>query len=606
MNKLENLDLNLCLTFLTVAKSGSISKAANELYVSQPAISYNIKILEERLNCKLFNRTAKGVELTAEATKLMYYVENAYNTLQTGFKMLNDSNDLLQGEIKIGVPTHICIFLVSDIIESFNAKYPGIKFSIVNRSTSEMIDMLERRELDIIIDNYPVYSSREDISILDLIEIDNTFVASNKYSNLIKDNNRISVNELKKYPLLLHPEKTSTRKELEEMMQQNSYSKFNPNIEVATTEVMLELVKKGLGIGYFARMSIAELIRTGELIEIPVKEKLPKTKICMVYIKELLTNAPKKFINIIKEKTDMLKSLKEKNIRLILLQDCMYKCEICHSEGIKNKKINLLSPKDIQYMYKVINKNYGISTVHLTGGDPLLKKNLEDIILCLKEERATVKMTTNGYLLDENMWIGKLIDKINISVYSIDKQQYEKISGIKGSYDRVMNAIKELRFKYPTLKICINTVFMKNINDQIEDIEALIKFTMSIKADLKFIEIYPDSLKEFVSIEKIVQKIKKLGYKNTSSNFREQIYSKGDHNVYIQKCSCSAISKMKDKEKECRENNDFYITQDGAINLCRKSEKIVNLYDMIKNRKDEELVKTIKEVYNVMGNGCKC
>lgn len=215
-------------------------------------------------------------------------------------------------------------------------------------------------------------------------------------------------------------------------------------------------------------------------------------------------------------------------------------------------------------------------------------------------------MTTNGYLLDENMWIGKLIDKINISVYSIDKQQYEKISGIKGSYDRVMNAIKELRFKYPTLKICINTVFMKNINDQIEDIEALIKFTMSIKADLKFIEIYPDSLKEFVSIEKIVQKIKKLGYKNTSSNFREQIYSKGDHNVYIQKCSCSAISKMKDKEKECRENNDFYITQDGAINLCRKSEKIVNLYDMIKNRKDEELVKTIKEVYNVMGNGCKC
>lgn len=219
MNKLENLDLNLCVTFLNVAKFGSISKAADALYVSQPAISYNIKTLEEKLNCKLFNRTAKGVELTTEATKLMYYVENAYNTLQTGFKMLNDSNDLLQGEIKIGVPTHICIFLVSDIIESFNAKYPGIKFSIVNRSTNEMIDMLERRELDIIIDNYPVFSSREDINIIDLMEIDNIFVASNKYSNLIKDNNRISVNDLKKYPLLLQPEKTSTRKELEAMMQ---------------------------------------------------------------------------------------------------------------------------------------------------------------------------------------------------------------------------------------------------------------------------------------------------------------------------------------------------------------------------------------------------
>ncbi len=606
MNKLENLDLNLCVTFLNVAKSGSISKAADELYVSQPAISYNIKTLEEKLNCKLFNRTAKGVELTAEAKKLMYYVENAYNTLQTGFKMLNDSNDLLQGEIKIGVPTHICIFLVTDIIESFNAKYPGIKFSIVNRSTSEMIDMLERRELDIIIDNYPVYSSRDDISIIDLMEIDNTFVASNKYFDLIKDNKKISVNELKKYPLLLQPEKTSTRKELEGMMQQNSYSKFNPNIEVATTEVMLELVKKGLGIGYFARMSVTELIRKGELIEIPVEEKLPKTKICMVYVKELLTNAPKKFIDIIEEKTDMLKSLKEKTIRLILLQDCMYKCEFCHSEGIKSKKKNLLTPNDIQYMYKLINKNYEINTVHLTGGDPLLKENLKEIILKLKEEKATIKMTTNGYLLDENMWIGELIDKINISVYSIDRQQYEKVSGIKGSYDRVMNAIRELRFKYPTLKICINTVLMKNINDQIEEIEALIKFTMSIKADLKFIEIYPESLKEFVSIEKIVQKIKKIGYKNTSSNYREQIYSKGDHNINIQRCSCSAISKMKNKEKSCRENNDFYITQDGEVNLCRKSEKVVNLYDIIKNRKDEELVKKIKEVYNAMGKECNC
>lgn len=63
-------------------------------------------------------------------------------------------------------------------------------------------------------------------------------------------------------------------------MKQNSLDKFTPNIEVATTEVMLELVKKGLGIGYFARMSVSKLIQDGELIEIPIKEDLPKTKIC--------------------------------------------------------------------------------------------------------------------------------------------------------------------------------------------------------------------------------------------------------------------------------------------------------------------------------------
>ena len=107
LENFDNIDLNLCKCFLVVAKSGSISKAAEILYVSQPAISRNIKLLEESLECKLFNRTAKGVELTADAERLMYYFENAYNTMKTGFKLLKDSNDLLKGQIKIGVPTHI-------------------------------------------------------------------------------------------------------------------------------------------------------------------------------------------------------------------------------------------------------------------------------------------------------------------------------------------------------------------------------------------------------------------------------------------------------------------------------------------------------------------
>lgn len=100
MEELNNIDLNLCKSFIAVAKSGSISKAAEMLYVSQPAVSRNIKMLEDRLGCKLFNRTAKGVELTVDAEKLMYYVENAYNTIKTGFKVLNDSNDLLKGEVR--------------------------------------------------------------------------------------------------------------------------------------------------------------------------------------------------------------------------------------------------------------------------------------------------------------------------------------------------------------------------------------------------------------------------------------------------------------------------------------------------------------------------
>lgn len=605
MEELNNIDLNLCKSFVAVAKSGSISKAAEMLYVSQPAVSRNIKILEDRLECKLFNRTAKGVELTADAQKLMYYMENAYNTIKTGFKVLNDSNDLLKGEVRIGVPTHICIFLVSDIIEAFNKNYPGIKFSIVNRSTTEMVDMLEKRELDLIIDSYPIESSREDIVVDDLIEVDNCFVASNKYAKLISNSKAISINELSQYPLLLQQAKTSTRKALDNILG-GSLEIFEPNIEVATTEVMLDLVKKGLGIGYFAKMSVMDKLQSGELIEIPIKEELPKTKIGIVYIKEFLTSAPKKFVEIVKEKANMLNSLKQKTIRLILLQDCVYNCEFCHKEGIKTKKESLMTPDDIEYMYSVLNNRYGIKTVQLTGGEPLLKENLKEIITNLKKHGANIKVTTNGYLLEDNMWIGEMVDKLNISLHSFDKNKYQSISTVENSYEKVVSAVKKMTFKYPTLKISINTTLLRGINDNYNSIQELVGFASSIKADLKIIEVYPKNSKYYTSIYKIEPLIKQMGYKNIKDSFRKKLFSNGIHNIFLQRCTCSIISEQNDKTELCREHNDLYISQDGKVNLCRATNDTIDLYYSIKERDDNELASKIKKVYEEMGGRCIC
>ncbi|MBE5821487.1 MAG: radical SAM protein [Clostridiales bacterium] len=605
MDEINNLDLNLCTTFLAVAKLGSITKAANALYVSQPAVSYNIKELENKLNCKLFNRTSKGVELTADAVKLLYYIESAYNTLRTGFKILNDSNDLLTGEVKIGVPTHICIYLVSDIIETFRKKYPGIRFSIVNKSTADMVELLEKRELDIIIDSYPVESSREDVTITDLLEVDNCFVGSNKYSNLLKNNKKISINELSSYPLILQPKTTSTRKELLKVMGEN-INKFEPNIEVATTEVMLDLVKKGIGIGYFSRMSVIDKIQSGELIEIPIEGEFPKTKICVAYISEFLTSAPKKFIEVLKEKTDMLSYLKQKTIRLILNQECTYNCKFCHKEGIKDNREELLNYEDIKYMFKIFNKKYELKEVHLTGGEPLLRKDLKEIITSLKNEGAKVKITTNGYLLKDNMWIGEYVDELILSIHSIDKKEYEKISGVKGAYEKVLEAIRELRYKYPTLKILINTVLIKGVNDKLEDISELVKFAISIKSDLKFIELYPNTIENYYSIDNIIPKITHMGYKKKKGNFRKNTYVKENHNIHLQRCTCSQVALGTDKNISCKNNNDIFISQDGKVNLCRNTDECIDLYNNIKNREDEELGKKIKEVYYKMGENCKC
>ncbi|HJJ10089.1 MAG TPA: LysR substrate-binding domain-containing protein [Clostridiaceae bacterium] len=492
------MDLNLYRIFLEVAKTGSISKAASSLFVSQPSISYSIKMLEEELKCKLFNRTAKGTELTIDGEKLLFYVEGAFNMINAGCKTVKDSENMISGEIRVGVPTHIGIFLLSKYIQKFIEKYPGIKFTIVNRATSEMVDMLEKRNLDFIVDSYPIDSNRKDIVLYKLIEVSNCFVGNEKYKNIVNEG-IINIEDIQKYPLLLPPKITSTRKALESKLK-DRIDNLEAIIDVPTTEVMLELVKKGLGIGYFTKESVQKYIDSGRLYEIPVDVELPKTDICIAYVDNFLANAPKKFIEMLNSEIKSVSYTKEKSLRLILTQECTYNCSMCHKEGIHSKKENLLTNEDFAYIYEIANKEYGINKVNLTGGDPLLRDDIQDLLIKLKQKNAKITMTTNGYLLDKNIEIGNLLNKLNISVHSLNKEKFEELCGKKDSFEKVINNIKMFRAQYPTLNIGINTTIIKGINSDEKEIEELIEMAGLLKVELKFIELYPKNAKEFVPI----------------------------------------------------------------------------------------------------------
>lgn len=144
----NNIDFNSYKTFYVVAKCKSFSKASEELNISQPAVSIAIKKMEDNLDVTLFKRDKKGIELTETGKQLLFYVESIINTLNTAEKRLKEDKTLTNGEVRIGVPTHIGVFLVSEIIEKFKNIYPGVKFYIESRSTKDMLDMLTKREID--------------------------------------------------------------------------------------------------------------------------------------------------------------------------------------------------------------------------------------------------------------------------------------------------------------------------------------------------------------------------------------------------------------------------------------------------------------------------
>ena len=212
-----------------------------------------------------------------------------------------------------------------------------------------MVDMLEKRNLDFIVDSYPIDSNRKDIVLYKLIEVSNCFVGNEKYKNIVNEG-IINIEDIQKYPLLLPPKITSTRKALESKLK-DRIDNLEAIIDVPTTEVMLELVKKGLGIGYFTKESVQKYIDSGRLYEIPVDVELPKTDICIAYVDNFLANAPKKFIEMLNSEIKSASYTKEKSLRLILTQECTYNCSMCHKEGIHSKKENLLTNEDFAYIY---------------------------------------------------------------------------------------------------------------------------------------------------------------------------------------------------------------------------------------------------------------
>lgn len=296
-----NTDYNLYKIFLYLFEEKSISRTANKLYVSQPAISYSLKELENQLGYTLFYRNSKGIEPTLEAKELYSYISTAFNILNDAEEHIKNLNNLNIGCIRIGTPSHIGIFYLSSYIADFRKIYPGIKFEIICKSTSDMVDMLETRKLDLVVDTLPI-NSKKDVCKVTLSKLHNCF-AYNK--NTMKDVNIKNVSDLANYPLVLPSATSSIRLKLDEYMESQN-TKLVPILESWTTEMMIEMVRRGVGIGYFIENVIDIHDDKDNFEVITFDNNLPAVDVCCVYIDDFLTSASRKFVELItndKEKT---------------------------------------------------------------------------------------------------------------------------------------------------------------------------------------------------------------------------------------------------------------------------------------------------------------
>ena len=295
----NDINLEYYKIFYYVAKNSSITLGAEELSISQPAVSQGIRNLEKALDCKLFLRTPKGVRLTNEGVMLFSYVERGYETILAGEHKLGEFKNLDAGEICIGASDMTLQFYLLPYLERFHEEYPQIKVTVTNAPTPETLDKLENGGLDFGAVSTPFDESR-DLVITRVKPIQDVFVAGKKFRNL--QGKKLSYDALQDLPVMCLEGKTSTRKYVTEFLEEKNVV-LQPEFELANSGMLVQFAKRSLGIASVVEDFAKEDIETGDLFVLSFTEPIPPREICIVSHKKMpLSNAARKLLEMIQER----------------------------------------------------------------------------------------------------------------------------------------------------------------------------------------------------------------------------------------------------------------------------------------------------------------
>lgn len=292
-----NINLELYKTFYYVAKNESISRAANELLISQPAISKAIKTLEDQLNTNLFIRKRDGVELTEAGEAIYKKIKDAMDLINSAENDLKTLTNMESGTINIGASKTIIHEFLMPYIKSFHKAYPNINIKIYTDKTSDIIKKAKMGIIDVIFTNLP-YNLTQEFNEFKLIDLHDCFVANEDFSEY--KNKKLTIKDLENLPLLVLTKGTATRIRLDNFCEENNIH-IKPTMEFSSNTLIKEFTEEGFGIGLLNEEHIKEELQSGKLFKLDINLTLKEKYLGMVYNKENKSLIAKKFIKYIKD-----------------------------------------------------------------------------------------------------------------------------------------------------------------------------------------------------------------------------------------------------------------------------------------------------------------
>ncbi len=287
--------------FYYVAKYENLTKAATALKTSQPAVTRTIHKLEGELGCRLFTRSKTGMKLTPEGRTFYGYVAAGCAQFFKGENDLSNLISLENGTIYISATETALHCYLFQAMEEFNSLYPNVRFKILNNSTTESVNAVKEGKVDLAFVSANLQVAKP-LRMKILRKYRDILIAGMRFEELKAGKEELSLKELVSYPWISLTAETITRRFLNEYFEKNGLT-FAPDMELATTDMILPAVRHNLGLGFIpAEFADAEL-ESGQVFEIKVKEKLPERNIILIYDTEYPQSiAAKEFQKFLKEK----------------------------------------------------------------------------------------------------------------------------------------------------------------------------------------------------------------------------------------------------------------------------------------------------------------
>src|SRR5437868_3272746 len=287
------MDFDQINTFLEVSRLSSFSKAAETCFRTQPAISSQIRALEEEVGAKLFDRSGGKVSLTAAGKAFQKYAEQQMESRKQMLAALAEMERVPRGELVVGANEGTCLHILPEVFAEFKKQYPSVAVSIRRSERAKILDSIIENSVDFGVISMPVTDTRLTVVLIHRDEL--VLIAVTGHA--LAKTKSAQVSDAAKYPLLL-PKVGHTRDALEALFHDRGL-KPNISMELDSSELLKRFAAANVGVGFIARSNVVEDVKAGVLAAIPLSDAQIKRDLALVFRKDkALSRAALAFIDI--------------------------------------------------------------------------------------------------------------------------------------------------------------------------------------------------------------------------------------------------------------------------------------------------------------------